>query len=219
MSSFVEDRKRLFCTPRPSDMPPFSRGTNETFSYASSSSSVPQKECQHGRVKCYISYADENPGRRFLRCYYRRFDDCDYLEWVDPETPKHLRKLLVKLMDNKQDMEGEMTELRQSERDLVYKAEASSAVVRASKDIVSTMCMQIRKAEKMNEELQRAKGELVEMNMVLDKKVDNLTNERAKLVVENKKLRLKVKQLRKVCWLLGIMLGGFVAFAAAMKSF
>ncbi|KAG2602659.1 hypothetical protein PVAP13_5KG701000 [Panicum virgatum] len=48
----------------------------------------------------WISWSDENPGRRYYQCRRGRSDmDCGFLMWIDPEPTPFMKTLLLDLRD------------------------------------------------------------------------------------------------------------------------
>ncbi|KAL8514227.1 hypothetical protein ACS0TY_013377 [Phlomoides rotata] len=52
-------------------------------------SSMAWKPCKgHGiEATIFMSYTEDNPGRRFMRCPLRETDDCKFFEWIDDDLP------------------------------------------------------------------------------------------------------------------------------------
>uniref|UniRef100_A0A8R7VEG8 GRF-type domain-containing protein n=2 Tax=Triticum urartu TaxID=4572 RepID=A0A8R7VEG8_TRIUA len=52
------------------------------------------------KAAMWISWSDENPGRRYRSCYYSRRRDCQYFVWHDdPIDDPFLKQLVLDLRD------------------------------------------------------------------------------------------------------------------------
>ncbi|CAO2149356.1 unnamed protein product [Urochloa humidicola] len=66
------------------------------------------------KVPCWISWSDENPGRRYLRCPNGLTPrDCGFFRWVDREATEFERQLLCDLRDAIWQLRREKAEARQ----------------------------------------------------------------------------------------------------------
>ncbi|WVZ64910.1 hypothetical protein U9M48_014357 [Paspalum notatum var. saurae] len=61
----------------------------------------------------WISWSDDNPGRRYYRCQRARSAaDCRFYEWIDAEDPKFLKTLLLDLRNAVSGLKKENSELK-----------------------------------------------------------------------------------------------------------
>ncbi|EEF31053.1 conserved hypothetical protein [Ricinus communis] len=51
------------------------------------------------------SIRDDNSARRFYQCYVRKYDDCNFFQWCDPELPPFHKACFVKFKVQKEKLE------------------------------------------------------------------------------------------------------------------
>ncbi|KAJ9184984.1 hypothetical protein P3X46_004666 [Hevea brasiliensis] len=55
--------------------------------------------CRHGlSALIYTSWTLGNPGRRFFKCGYWEWNDCNFLQWYDPPSHGREKDILTYLL-------------------------------------------------------------------------------------------------------------------------
>uniref|UniRef100_A0A8I6X6B4 GRF-type domain-containing protein n=1 Tax=Hordeum vulgare subsp. vulgare TaxID=112509 RepID=A0A8I6X6B4_HORVV len=73
--------------------------------------------CKHKGAR-WISWSNNNPGHRYLKCQRSRVGGCDWFKWFDDPTTPFLRQLLVDLRDAVNNFRRENTRLTGVNADL-----------------------------------------------------------------------------------------------------
>ncbi|TVU06994.1 hypothetical protein EJB05_47032, partial [Eragrostis curvula] len=92
------------------------------------------------KAALWISWSDDNPGRRYIKCYSARTDGCDLMEWYEGRHDPFVQTLLIDL------------------RDAVWKLKKEEAVIKR----------QFNEAVEMIEDLEGQIADLKEENARLD---------------------------------------------------
>ncbi|KAG2601068.1 hypothetical protein PVAP13_5KG567600 [Panicum virgatum] len=94
----------------------------------------PSVLCQCGRkAALWISWSDDNPGRRYLKCYNARSGGCNFMGWFEGPIDEFIRGLLVDLRDTVWGLKRERVELKAALADAVVKMEQLKEEISALK--------------------------------------------------------------------------------------
>ncbi|KAG2557469.1 hypothetical protein PVAP13_8NG256508 [Panicum virgatum] len=92
----------------------------------------------------WISWSDDNPGRRYLRCIAAwTINDCSFYAWFDGEHTPFLKNLLLDLRDAVWNLRNENAQLKQLN-------------LQGTGDVVCNLRRENAHLKQMNEELQRS---------------------------------------------------------------
>ncbi|GER55754.1 GRF zinc finger containing protein [Striga asiatica] len=83
---------------------------------SSTNSGASNGSATHTQVRCYcpdeaillISQTDANPGRRYFRCPNRKFKDCKFFLWCDPEIPPSQKAAFLKFKNERKGLGDEL---------------------------------------------------------------------------------------------------------------
>ncbi|GER35985.1 GRF zinc finger containing protein [Striga asiatica] len=83
---------------------------------SSTNSGASNGSATHTQVRCYypdeadllISQTDANPGRRYFRCPRRKFKDCKFFLWCDPEIPPSQKAAFLKFKNERKGLGDEL---------------------------------------------------------------------------------------------------------------
>ncbi|GER57590.1 GRF zinc finger containing protein [Striga asiatica] len=83
---------------------------------SSTNSGASNGSATHTQVRCYcpdeadllISQIDANPGRRYFRCPRRKFKDCKFFLWCDPEIPPSQKAAFLKFKNERKGLGDEL---------------------------------------------------------------------------------------------------------------
>ncbi|CAN6335344.1 unnamed protein product [Urochloa humidicola] len=75
------------------------------------------------KAALWISWSDDHPGRRYLKCYRARDGGCSLLRWYDGPCDRFMRTLLVDLRDAIWALKNERAQLRSALADTAMKLE------------------------------------------------------------------------------------------------
>uniref|UniRef100_A0A8I6WYH1 GRF-type domain-containing protein n=1 Tax=Hordeum vulgare subsp. vulgare TaxID=112509 RepID=A0A8I6WYH1_HORVV len=120
--------------------------------YSSNPSPVPYREqplvyeatgdcwcaCKHKGAR-WISWSNNNPGRRYLKCQRSRVGGCDWFKWFDEPTTPFLRQLLVDLRNTVNKLRRENTRLRGVNADLEQGIEERNNQIHALRNVLRNM--------------------------------------------------------------------------------
>ncbi|CAO2149429.1 unnamed protein product [Urochloa humidicola] len=88
----------------------------------------PATMCYCGKKAArWISWSDDNPGRRYFTCYRRRAGGCRYWCWVEEPHPVFIQELLI-------DLRNAVWALRRRNRDLVNRLGDAAVMVEEHKE-------------------------------------------------------------------------------------
>ncbi|KAJ1266509.1 hypothetical protein BS78_08G156600 [Paspalum vaginatum] len=81
--------------------------------------------CHYGqKAALWISWSDENPGRRYLKCYRARSGGCNFIAWFEGRVESSfIRGLLVDLCDAVWELKKERAMLKDELSDAAKKIE------------------------------------------------------------------------------------------------
>ncbi|GER57868.1 GRF zinc finger containing protein [Striga asiatica] len=83
---------------------------------SSTNSGASNGSATHKQVRCYcpdeadllISQTDANSGRRYFRCPRRKFKDCKFFLWCDPEIPPSQKAAFLKFKNERKGLGDEL---------------------------------------------------------------------------------------------------------------
>ncbi|KAG2610285.1 hypothetical protein PVAP13_4KG179433 [Panicum virgatum] len=94
----------------------------------------PSVLCQCGRkAGLWISWSNDNPGRRYLKCYNAHSGGCNFMGWFEGPVHKFVRGLLIDLRDTVWGLKRERVELKAALADAVVKMEQQKEEISALK--------------------------------------------------------------------------------------
>ncbi|KAJ1299039.1 hypothetical protein BS78_01G501200 [Paspalum vaginatum] len=80
--------------------------------------------CKCGqKAALWISWGDENPGRRYLKCYHARSGGCNFISWYEGRVDPFVRGLLVDLRNAVWELKRERAVLKEELSEAVKKIE------------------------------------------------------------------------------------------------
>ncbi|KAI4963324.1 hypothetical protein ZWY2020_015032 [Hordeum vulgare] len=94
--------------------------------------------CKHKGAR-WISWSNNNPGHRYLKCQRSRVGGCDWFKSFDDPTTPFLRQLLVDLRDAVNNFRRENTRLRGVNADLEQGIEEQSIQMHALRSLLRKM--------------------------------------------------------------------------------
>ncbi|KAL6626781.1 hypothetical protein ACP70R_030507 [Stipagrostis hirtigluma subsp. patula] len=96
----------------------------------------PPEFCHCGeKAALWISWSDENPGRRYMTCYRAREGGCEYARWYDASPPPpFVRTLLVDLRDAVWSLKRERDALRRALCDATQRLEEQRRALQRGQD-------------------------------------------------------------------------------------
>ncbi|TVU04599.1 hypothetical protein EJB05_47718, partial [Eragrostis curvula] len=84
----------------------------------------PPIECKcKKKAAMWISWSDDNPGRRYLKCFKARDGGCDFIGWFEGPHHPFVQTLLIDLRDAVWSLKKQKASLRQAVAELVEKVE------------------------------------------------------------------------------------------------
>ncbi|CAL5041848.1 unnamed protein product [Urochloa decumbens] len=110
--------------------------------------------CHCGRkAALWISWSDDHPGRRYLKCYRAREGGCCLLRWYDGPCDPFVRTLLVDLRDAVWALKSERTQLRSALADALMKLEqqkkeTADALMQLEQNNREALALQVEKVQK-----------------------------------------------------------------------
>ena len=143
-------------------------------------------------------------------------DDCSYFEWLDLEIPQNQKKVICKLVAEKEMLEGQLKVKAEMEELLKNQLNHNEARVRVSQSLVSDFSRKFSEGQSKNNELQQSINELAEMNVRLGRRTDYLMQEKEKLVKDKRKLEKKIHCLVTFVW---FMVGLFLLIGCVLLKF
>ncbi|CAO2183284.1 unnamed protein product [Urochloa humidicola] len=125
----------------------------------------PPVYCHCGRkAALWISWSDENPGRRYLKCFRAREGGCSLIRWYEGPYNPFVQTLLVDLRDAVWDLKREREQLRNALADAVMKLEQQKQV---AEDAVTKLEQHKREAVKQVQKLEKGRRLLLGLYVAL----------------------------------------------------
>ncbi|CAN6346453.1 unnamed protein product [Urochloa humidicola] len=105
------------------------------------------------KAALWISWSDDHPGRRYLKCYRARDGGCSLLRWYDGPCDPFMRTLLVDLRDAVWALKNERAQLRSALADAAMKLEQQKketidALLKLEQKNKEAMALQVEKVQK-----------------------------------------------------------------------
>ncbi|WVZ87067.1 hypothetical protein U9M48_033762 [Paspalum notatum var. saurae] len=119
--------------------------------------------CHCGKKEAlWISWSDENPGRRYLKCYRARSGGCTFISWFEDQVESSfIRGLLVDLRDAVWELKKERA---------ILKYELSDAVKKIEKQKLTMGRLLVAMEEGRSREVNSPELELLEKKLVEKKR-------------------------------------------------
>ncbi|KAJ1262450.1 hypothetical protein BS78_09G108500 [Paspalum vaginatum] len=123
----------------------------------------------HCRKKAalWISWSDDNPGRRYLKCFRARERGCDFIRWYKGPCAPFVASLLVDLCDTVWSLKRERAELKLTASDSLLRAKVEKKEMRKVMDELARKEVEIMAKDRTVRKLERERLFLCMLSMAV----------------------------------------------------